>query len=64
MTKSQSFSGPESLGFDLHKYFLAFVTLLHETGRLEGVIVEKCPFSRQNKALVKFYFSLESRPLL
>lgn len=34
--KSQYFSGPLSLDCDLHKYFLAFLTFIGETGQPEG----------------------------
>lgn len=51
MIKPQSCSGPVSLGFDLHKYFLAFVLPLHDLGRLEEAKLEKCPSPRWAKAL-------------
>lgn len=48
MNKSQSFSGPVSLGCDVHKYFLFlsfffFFFSFHyidETSRLEGAVFE------------------------
>lgn len=42
-------SGPESLGYDLQKFFSPFA----ETGRLEGTGVDELDFPELDKALIR-----------
>lgn len=47
LIKSQSFYGPEYLGYDVYKCYSSGITYffihLYETGRLEGIKWKECP---------------------